>query len=289
MVLNTIKRADDKTKAKRIFNFLSVASGPVTLDAMSDYLGWSATGSELPAYESTSFLDVCKGLVVAELYNGKHYAQFVHSTVREYLIEQGIVRESSAHVEVGRICMAYINQSAFEHKKPDEKGVLLGLGPRSGAPERLPSYAGSMGSDSDDEMVDFTELWAAFDRLHPGSDVENIHRTLSLSSSQRRIVDQLTQTHPFLPYALDNWLYHTRAMKKQDPGYQFFRSLISLEKALLFDTVPWIKTVSGGPIMIDSRRRYIQLGNDWANKMKHFTLSRGLVDWAAEGAKHRPL
>ncbi|KAK6511647.1 hypothetical protein TWF481_000556 [Arthrobotrys musiformis] len=299
LILNTIKSHDDKIQAKRIFNIVAIAARPLTLEELTDYLQWNVeTEDGLPAYSPTSILDVCKDLVIPRHVNGKTCIYFVHSSVKEYLAENRILDDSRAHLEVARGCIHYLHQKQFEYI--DEGDDAEGRNPR-----KEPHSVGDQkkahleklehidldfsDSEGHDDIAELSGLVSNLDLETPPlpTDIETLRDLITDSNQQTSIIEKLSAKSPFLIYAKEYWFYHTRTMHKTDPAWNEFSNLVMEKRRLLFDIIPWTRTTSGAPIKITSRKRYRTLANDWANRMRHYALSRLVVDWATIVSERR--
>ncbi|KAF3931488.1 hypothetical protein ABW19_dt0204855 [Dactylella cylindrospora] len=288
LALNAIRSEGDKVKVKKIFNIVGVAPEPLKIEALSDYLDWDSRSGDLPAYSSSAILDVCKGLVVCEGSEDEIYVRFVHPTFKEYLLENKILDEPRAHLEVARTCLAYLHQSDFEHKVQHGKGKELKVSDEDSdaSSEDLERFNGLPMVSSVSSPLSEVEL-----RSRDELGLEHLRRTLSAAQSQPMMIEQFTKVHPFLPYAKAYWLYHTRTMDKSDQSWRPFKNLVMQKRKLLFDIIPWTTAPSGDQITVHSAKEYRKLANNWANQMKHFALSRLVVDWATRSSlsQHGPL
>ncbi|KAF3257645.1 hypothetical protein TWF192_000935 [Orbilia oligospora] len=297
LILNTIKSQGDKIQAKRIFNIVGIAARPLTLEELSDYLEWKiGTEDDLPAYSPTSILDVCRGLVIAREVQGKTCIYFVHSSLKQYLMENRILDEPRAHLEVGRGCIYYLHQSKFqfidheEYMTKDEKieKAHSSIGENKKNFKNL-DYQEIDFSESDD-LDDSDDISAIVSTLRispPPTDIETLRDLITDSNQQTTITERLSSKNRFLVYAKEYWLYHTRTMHKSDPAWGDFSGLVIEKRKLLFDIIPWVRTNVGAPITVASRKQYRMLANDWANQMKHYALSRLVVDWATIASERR--
>lgn len=271
-----------------------MAARPLTLEELSDYLEWNIEKEDdLPAYSPTSILDVCKGLVIAREVSGKTCIYFVHSSVKEYLTQNRILDEARAHLEVGRNCIFYLHQNQF--RRNDQSDMEGGKPEEKTYPTREKSYSEKSNpvemyfSDSDDldYFGDVSEVISSLRISTPPTDIETLRDLILDSNEQTATIDRLSSKHPFLVYAKEYWLYHTRTMHKSDPAWNEFSNLVTERRRLMFDIIPWAKTNVGAPITMTSRKQYRMLANDWANQMKHYALSRLVVDWATIVSERR--
>ncbi|RVD83234.1 uncharacterized protein DFL_007630 [Arthrobotrys flagrans] len=294
LILNTIKSQGDKIQAKTIFNIVGMAARPLTLEELSDYLEWNVkTEDDLPAYSPTSILDVCKGLVVAREVKGKTCIYFVHSSLKEYLMENRILDEARAHLEVGRSCIYYLHQKQFQ-LIGEEDDIVKGKSEKKVHPigeknSEKSDFQEINFSDSDDpdDFGDISNVVSSLQITPLPTDIETLRDLIADSNQQTAIVDRLAPKNPFLTYAKEYWLYHTRTMHSSDPAWGDFSNFVTGKRKLIFDIVPWARTNVGAPIMIASREQYRMLANDWANQMKHYALSRLVVDWATIASERR--
>ncbi|EGX50083.1 hypothetical protein AOL_s00076g434 [Orbilia oligospora ATCC 24927] len=297
LILNTIKSQGDKIQAKRIFNIVGIAARPLTLEELSDYLEWNVeTGDDLPAYSPTSVLDVCRGLVIAREVQGKTCIYFVHSSLKQYLMENRILDETRAHLEVGRGCIYYLHQTKFqlmdqeEDMTKDEKIEKAYHSIRKNKKNLKNSDYQEIDFSESDDLDDFSDISTIVSTLRispPPTDIETLRDLITDSNQQTTIIERLSPKNRFLAYAKEHWLYHTRAMHKSDPAWGDFSSLVIEKRKLLFDIIPWVRTSAGAPITVASRKQYRMLANDWANQMKHYALSRLVVDWATIASERR--
>ncbi|KAF3180736.1 hypothetical protein TWF788_006761 [Orbilia oligospora] len=297
LILNTIKSQGDKIQAKRIFNIVGIAARPLTLEELSDYLEWKiGTEDDLPAYSPTSILDVCRGLVIAREVQGKTCIYFVHSSLKQYLMENRILDEPRAHLEVGRGCIYYLHQSKFQlidHEEDMTKDEKIEKA-HSSIGENKKNFKNSDYQEIDfsesDDLDDSDDMSAIVSTLRispPPTDIETLRDLIADSNQQTTITERLSSKNRFLVYAKEYWLYHTRTMHKSDPAWGDFSGLVIEKRKLLFDIIPWVRTNVGAPITVASRKQYRMLANDWANQMKHYALSRLVVDWATIASERR--
>ncbi|KAF3231493.1 hypothetical protein TWF191_005562 [Orbilia oligospora] len=202
LILNTIKSQGDKIQAKRIFNIVGIAARPLTLEELSDYLEWKiGTEDDLPAYSPTSILDVCRGLVIAREVQGKTCIYFVHSSLKQYLMENRILDEPRAHLEVGRGCIYYLHQSKFqfidheEYMTKDEKieKAHSSIGENKKNFKNL-DYQEIDFSESDD-LDDSDDISAIVSTLRispPPTDIETLRDLITDSNQQTTITERLS-------------------------------------------------------------------------------------------------
>ncbi|KAK6354024.1 Ankyrin repeat and SOCS box protein 7 [Orbilia blumenaviensis] len=300
LILNTIKHASQKQQAKKIFNIVGTAARPLSIEELNDYLNWNTVDKEeegelLPAYSPTDILDVCRGLVVGKQVGGRLEVYFVHESVKEYLLQNGILDNPRAHLEVGRGCLYYLHQRQFEYiPSPSEQELIKKPKPekKKAHPKEknildLQDLSFSSDSDADEETDPFAPIPTSTSSSTPSTDIDTLTALLTSTANLTAITTHLTSKNPFLTYAKEYHLYHTRTMHKSDPGWTHFVNLITEKRKLLVEIIPWVKTNVGGYIEVASRRQYRMLANDWANRMKHFALSRLVVDWATVAEERR--
>ncbi|KAK6510621.1 hypothetical protein TWF506_009724 [Arthrobotrys conoides] len=298
LILNTIKSQGDKIQAKRIFNIVGMAARPLTLKELSDYLEWNIdTEDDLPAYSPTSILDVCKGLVVAREVKGKTCIYFIHSSLKQYLLDNRILDEARAHLEVGRVCIDYLHQSKFQFinqedgiatiEKPEIERKLHSMREKWNSGKSDCQELGFSNSDDPDDFEDISAVVSSLRISPPPTDIETLRYLIADSNQQTANLDRFSSKNRFLTYAKEYWLYHTRTMHKSDPAWNEFSNLITEKRKLIFDIIPWVRTNAGAPITITSRKQYRMLANDWANQMKHYAVSRLVVDWATISSERK--
>ncbi|KAH8684390.1 ankyrin repeat-containing domain protein [Tricladium varicosporioides] len=201
------KRASAKT-ARRIFRWAAAAKRALTLDELREALSYEPGKPYSTAGKRPSGLERittwCENLV--QLDEELQIVQFTHHSVLQHFLEQPLdsslqdfhINLEEADHFVGEICVTYLNSNDFKTDLIRNPAVF---------PSRLPEHI----------IKKTSEVKSVPSRIIQKLSARSYRK--STSSTERVIVIKdiledptvaLQLGHPFLEYALDYWLLHTR-------------------------------------------------------------------------------
>ncbi|KAH9207096.1 hypothetical protein DL95DRAFT_484257, partial [Leptodontidium sp. 2 PMI_412] len=205
-----VKRGSAKT-ACHIFQWVAATKRALTLDMLREALSYepgipySIAGKRPNGLERITTW--CENLV--RLDEELQIVQFTHRSVLQHLLEQPsdstlqsfhIKLEEADHF-IGEICVTYLNSNDFKTDLIRNPAAL---------PTRLPNYI----IEKTVEVEGVTSrIMRMTQRLHPQSHQQSTNNKESMIVIKNSLEDSkatLQLGHPFLEYALDYWLPHTR-------------------------------------------------------------------------------
>ncbi|KAL5312949.1 hypothetical protein ACEPPN_019375 [Leptodophora sp. 'Broadleaf-Isolate-01'] len=205
-----VKRGSAKT-ASRIFQWAAATKRALTLDMLREALSYepdipySNSGKRPNGLERITAW--CENLV--QLDEELQIIQFTHRSVLQHILAQPsdsslqsfhIKLEEADHF-VGEICVTYLNSNDFETDLIRNPVAL---------PTQLPNYI----IEKTVEVEGVTSRIARMtQRLHPQSHQKSTNNKGSMIVIKNSLEDSMATLqlgHPFLEYALDYWLLHTR-------------------------------------------------------------------------------
>ncbi|KAH6725013.1 ankyrin repeat protein [Leptodontidium sp. MPI-SDFR-AT-0119] len=205
-----VKRGSAKT-ASHIFQWAAATKRALTLDMLREALSYepgipySIRGKRPSGLERITAW--CENLV--QLDEELQIVQFTHRSVLQHLLEQPsdsslqsfhIKLEEADHF-IGEICVTYLNSNDFKTDLIRNPAAL---------PTRLPNYI----IEKTVEVEGVTSrIMHMTQRLHPQSHQKSTNNKESMIVIKNSLEDSMATLqlgHPFLEYALDYWLLHTR-------------------------------------------------------------------------------
>lgn len=220
---------------------MAAAQRPLTLEELREAVSirpgetsWDA--SKIVNDMLRSLLDSCGSLVAID---EEHLTvHFAHHSVKQHLLSEPLCLEMrkyhinirEADLYLGDVTVIYLNMGIFDRQLAKAESTTL-LQPRN--------YPSAIlgGSLPQSNIANRLAVRLLKNRESPRLD---IHSQLKIAAGiVDRSGDQLQLAHPFLQYAQDYWLFHTRAFRlTRVPGYHLWRCLID-ENAKKIVDLPW--------------------------------------------------
>lgn len=230
--LRRIKAEHHAKAAGRVFPWISAAIRPLSLselqEALAVEIGQRHSRPERLFNDMDRVASWCQNLVQVD--EDDHTVQFVHQTVRQFLLEDPIepgltdfhsTLEESDHT-IGEICVTYLNFSDFKrtvgHMRkpvwlpPPSKITQKAYGKRS-----IPALALRMKTDVACVIKPI--------------DIEPIINTTCALSSKST---PSTRGHPFLDYATANWFPHTKCFaESSSKTWRLWKNMVTDEYGMM--------------------------------------------------------
>lgn len=205
-----IKRGSAKT-AGRIFQWVAATKRALTLDMLREALSYepgipySIAGKRPSGLERIAAW--CENLV--QLDEESQIVQFTHRSVLQHLLEQPSdsslhrfhVNLEEADHSIGEICVTYLDSNDFKTDLIRNPASL---------PTQLPEYVIERSMETEgvtSRMMRVTQKLRPKNHQKPSNNRESM---IVIENSLTDSVATLQSGHPFLHYALEYWLDHTR-------------------------------------------------------------------------------
>ncbi|KAI1275482.1 hypothetical protein F5Y07DRAFT_409313 [Xylaria sp. FL0933] len=203
--LRRIQAENHAEAARRVFPWITAATRPLSLDelreAIAIEIGQRNSVPERFFNDMDRIASWCQNLV--QLDEEDHTVQFVHQTVRQFLLEVPVeydvsgfhFRLEDADHSIGEICVTYLNFNDFKRTIGHMRRPVLVPSPSMIAQRAYGRHS--------------IQALALRARLEPkiSSDIINIEPTISSVGPKTAT---LTREYPFLDYASANWFSHTK-------------------------------------------------------------------------------
>jgi hypothetical protein len=205
-----VKRGSAKT-ASRIFQWAAATKRALTLDELREALSYelgkpySITGKRPNGLERITAW--CENLI--QLDEELQIVQFAHRSVLQHLLDQPsepslqsfhIKLDEADHL-VGEICVTYLNSNDFKTDMIRNPATL---------PTQLPDYIIEKALEGKGVTTRMMGMTRRPKTQSQQESTKNRKSIVMIKSSPEDLMDTLQLGHPFLEYALDYWLLHTR-------------------------------------------------------------------------------
>ena len=240
-ILRKLQHSDtaDSRFCKKIFDVVAAAQRPLTLEELREAVSvepgetkWDA--SKLVNDMLKSLLESCGSLLdVDEEHLTVHFA---HHSVKQYLLSEP--RDSDlrtyhidtrdADLYLGDVIVTYLNLGLFDQRLTKANSPML---------PQVPNYPSAiLGSLPG---PDFASKWAMKLLKSRGDSRLDIHSQLKTAAGIVGGSKEQTQpAHPFLSYAQEYWLFHTKVFHPSThPRYPLWQRLINEEVKAI--NLPW--------------------------------------------------
>lgn len=264
---------------QKIFQWVAVARLPLTLDelreAVSIEIGQPYSKPERQVRDMSRIALWCENLLQINEEEPQS-VQFAHSTVRDFITTASLpahLRRFRVSLEeadhfVGEICTTFVNLNDFKTTVDKRRAPLPQINPMAIAGTAL---------SQDSKTAGLGTRLANLTFRHPTSSA-----SLDLASYGRADasgdLDRLQQSHPFLGYAAEHWIFHTTRFKHgSSRTWDLWLHILTSNHDLA--RVPWRESAS------PSIQHAMLL---WAHQTRHWALLRyanSLPQFAPESAK----
>jgi hypothetical protein len=205
-----VKRGSAKT-AIQIFRWAAAAKRALTLDELREALSYEPDKPYSIAGKRPNGLERitawCENLV--QLDEELQIVQFAHRTVLQHFLEQPSesslqsfhIKSDEADHFVGEICITYLNSNDFKTDLIRNPAVL---------PTRLPGYVIEKALEGKRVTTRMMGMTQGSKTQSQQKSTKNKESIVMIKNSLEDSMATLQLGHPFLEYALDYWLLHTR-------------------------------------------------------------------------------
>lgn len=249
--------AADRRICREIFYLVAAAQRPLTLEELREAFNinpgktaWDADKlvSDMPRFLS----DSCGGLLAVD---EEHLTvHFVHRSVKDYLFSEPTnmmydENMKKADLYMGDIIVTYLNLEWFDRQLAKAKSTMLPRS-RSNSSEMLegsrPRYHIANRFEArlpkSNRRFTFRSIWGGSEASEPtireNSRPETHSRLKAIPENEVGFKERTRRAHPFLSYAQDYWLFHTKFFKPaRVRGYDLWQDLIDGEVETI--ELPW--------------------------------------------------
>ena len=212
-ILRSLLQTNDIKFASRIFNWLAVAKRLLTLEELREAIAIQPRKTEFDAAylvnDITQTLICCGCLVFVD--EEQETVHFTRHSVKQYLLQRSSdPLPSDYHVEIevadtyaGETCITYLSFDVFDRRiaKASSSGAKLVDIPAAVVRQRVPYST-------------LTRIIAALSFLRNRDTLDRfVYRQLEENT------DKAQQQHPFLLYAKEWWILHTKCLEPTSKRY----------------------------------------------------------------------
>lgn len=239
----TLRGQTQVSAAKKLFMWLSCAKRVLSLEEMQEAVAILPHDKDLEKKripDSMRLLRACGSLIIYD--SQEHTIRFAHYSVQQFLsapdslntIPEFHFSQAEADIEAGRICMTYLNFSAFQvavatyNNLSKEETRLLQLPPTQWVPQ-IANFSGN-----------HPTLWNLFKGISgSGTDAPTINFNEYLRYVEKPSKN-LMDGYKLLDYVIKYWCPHTALIYMEVDGEEIgqFREL-AFERKLFFKFRPW--------------------------------------------------
>jgi ankyrin repeat domain-containing protein 50 len=232
---NRILQKLETTKAanpglcKRIFELVAAAQRPLTLEELRDTIsvvpGETARNTKRLVNDMRKMLNCCGSLLVVDEEDST--VHFAHHSVKQHLlsssmnpyVEQYHMRLSEANLNLGEICVTYLNFEVFNMQLTKLETI------RQSPIIDVPSAVLSQNLPRSRVISNLAQ------RLLKGGETAKYDVFSQLQKAAGQATEsskQIKQEYPFLPYAQEYWLFHSKRFEPtRQLSYRLLRLLVS--------------------------------------------------------------
>jgi hypothetical protein len=281
-LLARIDNAEQREYVKRMFQWIICARRPLEIEELREAIAFTLEDDYFDLAKIPNDLNrlarACGNLIVID--EDENTVQIAHYTMEQYLLAEHDCHRHSffwftreqAHLEVGKVCVAYLSFSDFDLQLTQHKDTttshFAALEDVVRKESMLPAHSKAA------KVVKASKLFRG-----PQGTSTNIEFDRYISGSKTRSpVLKLTTKYRLLSYVAENWLHHTTMTREacevfftSSPRHFRLFSNLALEKVFPLDIRPWESI----PLRWDRFPFVLQLG--WAISSNHLPLLHAIA------------